>query len=471
MKVLLADPPAKGTNIDDSYSNLGLLYLAGSLKAAFDGNEVKVRYLGPKHDLKSHLAFVRDYRPDIYAISFASKAAGVSFRTVRAVREMLPDVRIVAGGTHPTALPMDIFERSSVDVVGPGEGEATFTELVEVIAGSERPDLGSVQGIIFRNNGEIVHNERRPVISDLDSIPFPAWEMIDFRDYPGMHLKKQPVESSMLVSRGCPFKCAFCSQPIWKYQKPWLRARSLENICQEIDLLYERGVREIYLTSDELNFNEKWAIDLCEGIAARNYSDLYFQCNLRADKVSERLAQALSGMNCWMVHLGAESANNRVLKGIGKHITVEQVENASRLLSRAGIKVFAFMMLFQVWEENGELCWETPAEVENSLKFMKKMFRQRHVHYMSWQICTPMPGAPLYDLAKRHNLYLNGAERTWETFDEHTACIKIPDVSQRTMQWKIKKGILLKDWFMLRSGGISLRHAWRAWENVRALLK
>jgi radical SAM superfamily enzyme YgiQ (UPF0313 family) len=337
--------------------------------------------------------------------------------------------------------------------------------------GREKADLGAVAGLLFRHNGEIVETASRPVVENLDLIPFPAWEMIDFRSYPGMHLKKQPIESSMLITRGCPFRCAFCSQPVWKRQKPWLRVRSVENVCAEIEILYERGVREIYLTSDELNFSEDWALDLCQGIARRGFPDLYFQCNLRADKVTQRLVDAMAAMKCWLFHLGVESANDRVLRGVGKKVTVEQIENATRLLSRAGVKVFAFVMLFQAWEENGELCWETTEEVENSLRWAKRMFKNRLIHYMSWQICTPLPGSPLHEIALRHNLYYRAPEIIWNNFDEHEAAMQLPGISPRTMQRKIKQGILLKDWFMVRSGAISLRHVWRAWENIRALCR
>jgi radical SAM superfamily enzyme YgiQ (UPF0313 family) len=471
MRVLLADPPAKGTKIDDSYPNLGLLYLAGSLKAAFGDAAIDISYLGPKHDLQSHVEAVKRFRPDVYAISFTSKAPTISYAAVKAVKEAFPDVTIVAGGAHPTVLPMEVFGESPVDVVVFAEGEVTFAELVKAIAKGGKPEFDAIQGIAYRHNGEIVQTARRPLIEDLDTIPFPAWELVDFRQYSGMHLKKQPIESSLLISRGCPFHCAFCSQPIWKYQKPWLRARSPDNICREIDLLYERGVREIYLSSDELNFNEKWAIDLCKAIASRKYRDLYFQCNMRADKVSQALVEALAEMQCWMVHLGIESANDRVLGGIGKKVTIAQIEEAARLLSGAGVKVFAFMMLYQAWEENGELCFETTEEVERSLQWAKQMYKAGFIHYMSWQFTTPMPGARLFDIAQRHNLYRGEAKKVWESFDEHNTCMTLPGIAEKTMQWKLRKGIIMKDWFMVRSGGVSLRHAWRAWENVTALFK
>ncbi len=470
MKVLLADPPVKGTKIDDSYPSLGLLYLAGSLQSTF-GKDIEVGYLGPKHDLKSHVDYVKEFQPDIYGIGFTSKGPTRAYRTLRAVREACPSARLIAGGCHPTVLPMDVFRESPVDIVGIGEGEVTFTDLIQAMAGQSHPDLESIPGIAFRNNGEIILTAPRPFIKDLDSIPFPAWNLVDFQQYSGMHLKKQPIESSLLISRGCPFHCAFCSQPIWKSQKPWLRARSADNICREIDILYGRGVREIYLSSDELNFSEKWALELCREIASRGYRDLFFQCNLRADKVSPALVDALAKMNCWMVHLGVESANDRVLQGIGKKVTIAQIEEAARSMSQAGIKVFAFAMLYQAWEENEELCFETTAEVENTIQWLKRMFRNRYIHYMSWQFCTPLPGARLYEIAKKHDIYRGDPEDVWESFDEHNACMTLPGISLNAMRRKLKKGILIKDWFMIRSGNVNLRHLWRAWENVRAMFK
>ncbi len=471
MRILLADPPVKGTKIDDSYPSLGLLYLAGSLKSIFDKGEVQIAYLGPKHSLRSHVDFVKDFRPTVYGIGFTSKGSTISYQTIKAVREACPGATLVAGGCHPTALPADVLGESPVDVIGVGEAEITFAEVVKAIAGQSRPDYGSIPGIAFRQNGEIIQTPSRPFIEDLDTIPFPAWELVDFRQYSGMHLKKQPIESSLLISRGCPFHCAFCSQPIWKSQKPWLRARSAENICAEIDVLYERGVREIYLSSDELNFNEQWAVGLCKAIASRGYPDLFFQCNLRADKVSPALVNALADMKCWMVHLGVESANDRVLQGIGKKVTIAQIEEAARRLSQAGIKIFAFAMLYQAWEEDGQLRFETTQEVENTLQWMKRMFRNRFIHYMSWQFCTPLPGARLFEIARRHGLYRGDPRQVWDSFDEHNACMTLPGISQRTMRWKLKKGILMKDWFMVRSGNVNLRHVWRAWENIMALIK
>lgn len=471
MKVLLADLPAKGSHIDDSYSNLGLLYLAGTLKSRFNAAGISVDYLGPRYDLREHVDFVKGYKPDVYGVGVYSKGASLAVRTLQEVRTAVPSAKIVIGGNHPTALPEDMLKKADVDAIVMGEGEETLSDLVSAFYHEDSPKLEGIAGLVLPRNGEAIYTEKRPLIADLDSIPFPAWELIDFADYPGMFLKKQKIESSLLISRGCPFQCSFCSQPVWKYQKPWLRSRSPENICEEIHILYERGVREIYLSSDELNFSLKWALDLCWAIASLGYKDLYFQCNMRADKITEELATALAEMNCWLVHLGIESASNRVLNGIGKKVTIEQIEHATELLSGVGIRIFAFMMLYQVWEEVGRLCFETPEEVANSLRWAHKMYRSRKIHYMSWQYCTPLPGAELYDIAERHDLYLGEKEKVWEDFDEHKVCMRLPGVPLSRMKKDLKRGILLKDYFMLRSGAISMRHLWRARENIGAIFR
>jgi len=471
MRILIADQPVQGTNIDGSYSNLGLLYLAGTIRHDF-GHEVQIDYLGPNQTLQEHVNFVKDYNPTIYAAGFTSKSTKRALETFHAVKEVIPQAKFVTGGPHPTVMPEEVMREFPFDAIGIGEGERTFSELVRAYIGSSHPDLSAIEGIAWRNDGAVVRNPNRPLIKNLDDIPFPAWDLIDFKDYTGMHLKKHPIESSLLISRGCPFYCSFCSQPIWKLQKPWLRSRSAENICEEIKLLYSRGVREIYLSSDEMNFAHDWAMQLCDAIRKLDFKDLYFQCNLRADKVTEEFAKALASINCWMIHLGIESANDRVLKGIGKSVTVSQIENAATTLSRAGVRVFAFMMLYQAWEENDELCFETPEEVDRSLSWAWGMFRKKAISYMSWQFCTPMPGARLFRIADKYDLYNGASNEVWMKFDEHEACMNLPGVPMSRMKKQLKRGIIMKDWFILRSGGLNFQHIWqRGWENIRALFK
>ena len=102
---------------------------------------------------------------------------------------------------------------------------------------------------------------------------------------------------------------------------------------------------------------------------------------------------------------------------------------------------------------------------------MRELYNKGHIHYMSWQFATPMPGSRLFKIAKKHNLFRGDPNRVFEMFDEHDIAMNIPGLSEKSMRWKLKKGILLKDWFMIRSGAISLRHLWRARENIMALIR
>ena len=471
MKIVLADPPALHKSYESSYPNLGLLYLASFLREQMDKHSPSIDYLGPCHTLTSHLDYLQQRQPRVYGLSFTSKTASLAYEVMRSVKDLLPLTLVVCGGAHPTTAPVEVLSRSPCDVCVVGEGELTFHDIVSAVGGNNVCNFRDIDGIVYRQNGAIVRNKPRAFIKSLDDIPYPAWDLIDFKDFQGTRLKKHPLQSPLVTSRGCPYNCAFCSNPVWKSSKPWLRYRSVKNICGEIELLYERGVREIILSSDELNFNEGWAIELCQAIIDLNHRDLHFQCNMRADKVSDELAQALSRMGCRLVHLGVESGNDRVLRGLGKGVTVEQIESAARTLAKRGIRVFAFMMLFNVWEEHGDLCWETSQEVHNSIALVRRLFRERAIHYMSWVPATPMPGARLYDIATRYGLFNGDPQDVMACFDEDRVPMRIPKISERSMKWEIKKGIILKDWLMLRSGDIGLRHASKVWENLKSLAR
>ncbi len=467
MTVVLADPPARERGYDASYPNIGLLYVIAYTRKMLPG--LDIYYLQSACNLAEHIAALTARNPTIYGISFTSKTFRLAAKTIAAVKRRFPDTLIVCGGPHPTAMPVDTLSQTEADVVVRGEGEQTFARLVRTRL--EGGPMASVPGIVYKDGSQIVENALAPLLPDLDEVPFPAWDLVHHADYPCMHLRKQKVQSSMVISRGCPYDCTFCSNPVWKLSKPWLRFRSSVNIIEEIKQLYAQGVREIYFTSDEMNFSLRWAENLLDEIIALDYRDLYFQTNLRVDKITPEFATKLAAARFWLVHLGMESANDRVLRGLEKCISVSQIEHATQLLSSVGVEVFAFMMLYNVWEEDGTLCFETSREVDNSLAFCSRLLRERRISYMSWQFCNPMPGSRLYDIAKRHQLLPAEDTTIWELFDEHHVTLNLPGISRREMLRKIRRGILLKDWYMLKHGRISGEHLWRAAENLRAFLR
>jgi radical SAM superfamily enzyme YgiQ (UPF0313 family) len=464
MRILLADPPRKEQYYDLSYPNIGILYLISYLREHFQG-ELEVRYLEGQASLDDHLAAIAEFKPDIYGISFALWTARLAQRTINQVKERYPSLITICGGPQPTAAHEQVMADSAVDYCCLGEGEQTFLEFAQTVARGEQVPA-DVAGLARRGQGgEISLTPKRSFIKELDDIPLPAWDLVDFAKYPGMHIHQAIPQTHILVSRGCPFDCNFCANAVWKYNKPWVRLRSPANIALEVELLYQRGIREIYMTSDEFNVTEKWALEVCAALEKLGHQDLYFQCNIRADRVSPELARAFKRINLWMVHLGIESGNQRTLDGIGKHVTLEQVERACTHFQEAGLSIFGFVMLFHAWEEDGRLTWETPEDVDQTFRFCRRLLSKKLIDYMSWQVATPMPGSRLWQTARKHNLIPDKViEDVW------SQNMLLPGVCESQVKAKLRKGMLLKNFYLLKNGKINLRHVDRIGRNLRVLL-
>lgn len=459
MRIMLADPPLVHFRLETNYPNMGLLYIISYARSKLE--DVEFRYCPARDSLEEHLEEIADYEPDLYGLSFTSIGTENAYSVIKGVKGRFPDLPIVCGGAHPTIQPEEVLTQSPADYCALGEGEAVMVDVIRMIRGEMSRE--EVLGLAWMAEEGFRTADPRPPIRNLDDLPFPAWDLVAPGDYIGPQVRQQQPVTAVLASRGCPYACVFCSNPVWKLSKPHCRYRSTENLVEEIKLLYKAGYKELYIRSDELNTDLKWAEETAEAIAALGYDDLVFQVNLRADRMSERLAEGLAAMNCWLIHLGIESANDRVLKGIKKHITVDQVVETCQTLKSKGVKVFGFMMMFQAWEEKGRLEYETIQEVNNSLKFTLRMVRRGLLDYISWQIATPVPGAELWHVARRHNLIRTQgpARDMWENH------LEIPGVTDRVIKRMRLKGMLLQSYLYLRSGGIQ----WKHWRKIVAKVK
>ena len=464
MHIVLTDPPKAEESYDLSYPNLGILYLISFLRKRF-GLQHHISYLEGFYDLTTHLKKLEALKPDIYGLSFATMTSQLSYRTINAVRERFPTLPIICGGTQPTAAYNNVFKRSEADVCVIGEGEETICDLVQHYASPDLYSLRKIPGIAFRSHDQVIKTEPRKLIQNLEEIEQPAWDLIDFSKYSGMHFRKANPQTIILVSRGCPFDCNFCSNPVWKCSKPWVRLRTPESIVSEIYNLHKLGLKELYLSADEFNVNLSWALEVANAIADLNL-DFYFQCNVRADKVNDELATAFARMKLWMVHIGIESGNQRTLDGIGKKVTLDQIKRAAATFQRHGVKVFAFFMLYHAWEENGALCYETSQDVKNTLRFASEFFKKKLINYMSWQIATPMPGSHLWNLAQQHDILRN--KETFADFRE--MAMTLPGISERDVNRSLRKGYRIKLWHALKTGNINLQHLWRGLDVTKVLL-
>jgi anaerobic magnesium-protoporphyrin IX monomethyl ester cyclase len=454
LKVVFADPPfgreSKGEAVTES-PNLGILYIISYAKSRLPN--VEFTYLEPFLSMEEHLEKIKQIKPNVYAISFTTPRRELSFKTINEVSKLGLKMLMVAGGAHPTIDPQDVLKNTPIEICIIGEGEETVTELLKNVQSKE--PTSNVAGTVNqqKNNGV------RPLLKDINF--FPAWEIIDFENY-DIAVSKKKRMAYLLPIRGCPNYCTYCSNPVWKLEKPWIRQRSPKNIAQEINYLYGRGIREIYLRSDTFNVNIKWCLEVCSEIEKLNLKDITFQCNLRADNLTNELAQKLRDIHVWLAHIGLESANERVLKGIGKNATQADNIRTLELLKKHHIKVYGFLMLYNAWEINGKLEYETPEEVNNTLEFAKNCLKDNLIEYISWSITNPIIGSKLYDIAKKFNI---------ATYNVKIGnCMTLPGISEQQMVEHVKQGMILQLLNGIQKGMITKRSYKRAAQKAIKIL-
>ena len=460
MKTLLVNSPVIGNKgvIRLMYPPLGLLYLAAYIR---EKEDIELKVIdGARISYSDLLSEVSSFSPDILGVSFTTQAATGAYKFINDIkdkRNLTATPLIICGGPHSTAMPDDVLLHSNCDIVVMGEGELTFHEIHKRFMNGPL-NLSDILGIAYRNGSGIKINQKCPLVRDLDSLPFPARDLIDLSVYPGLYYKKERVETYMISSRGCPYNCIYCSNPVWKNNKPWYRLRSPKNVVDEIEyIVNELGIKEIYDQTDEFNGNMKWAKAVCEEIIRRGI-EVSLKAQLRSDHLDRELAEKMKRAGFWLALLGVESGNSRTLKGINKKVTTEDNRKALTTLKDAGVKTFALLMAFNVWEENGKLCFEGKEDTNNTLEYVRKLIRGRKVDLMSWSLTTPYPGSKLYDIAMRHNLIRKDLFGKWELWDSSERMVmQLPEITEKDWMKIQNKGKKIQAFLLLKSGTFNLK--------------
>ncbi|MBI4316993.1 MAG: B12-binding domain-containing radical SAM protein [Chloroflexi bacterium] len=442
-----------GTNIP-----LGILYLGAYLREKQPDLTLDV-VDGTVASYSDTLARIVAFAPDVLCLSYTTMEAMSAYRLVQDVRRRLGKVCVIVGGPHATALPKEALERADVDVVGIGEGEATLHELVSLVRSEgalNYDSLRRVKGIAFRDGKQPVVNQPRPYLPELDSLPWPARDLIDLKKYQGWPFFRQKPQTNVLWSRGCPFNCTFCANSVWRTGGLRYRIRSAHNVADELEwLARHQGIREVFDNGDEFNTNMEAALAICHEIKRRELG-VTWKASLRARPLTDELARAMAESGCWFAYVGVESGNPSTLAGIQKRITPDDVVEACRILKRYDIKVFGLFMLNNVWEEDGKLRFEDNQLSENTLRFAKHLMHSGLLDYMSWSQTTPYPGSALYDIALRHRLIPDALIGNWDAWSRAiwlSQVIRLPGVSAREQMRVRLEGSRLVAWATYRDSG------------------
>ena len=288
---------------------------------------------------------LEDFPAEIIGISSMTNESKSAHRLAAAAKKAVPAAKIVIGGPYPTTAPELALMDANIDCAVIGEGEETFVELVGVLERSGG-DLEKVKGLAFMKNGALLRTPSRELIEDLDSLPFPDWDAVDIKAYPGhkrMSFLNNDNWMPLFTSRGCPFSCVFCHKIFGRR----FRARSAEKVLEEIGLLQNKyGIREFDIVDDIFNFSRERAERICEMIAAnRPGIRLSFSNGLRLDLIDEKFIKKLAEAGTKALAFPVDTLGETADRFLGKRTPPEAL---NRLIDRAvglGILSTGFFML------------------------------------------------------------------------------------------------------------------------------
>lgn len=399
MKVLLINP-SYGEDIVPSFP-LGLAYVASSLLSR--RRKVEVWDLNaPQVSLNKAVAQIRSAKGyDVVGITGMIKNYGYIEGLIRAFEHYHPETKIVLGGSLATAIPRYLLEQLPVDFIVIGEGEETTPELLSAIASGGTFD--SIPGIAYRKEGEAIFTSPRRFLEDLDSIPFPSWDLFPIEFYrrnvffdPDLSTKERYVSGQMAVigSRGCPYQCTYCDHNI-KGNK--IRARSIENLIAEIKELYKRyKLNNFYFWDDIFTFNKDRVMEFCERVLSEGLK-IFWTCNGHVNTADLEMYRKMKEAGCYSIRYGIESGSQRILDAFKKGVKVERAIEAIRATVDAGLTPVMYFMI-GMFEENEETVEDTIRFVDETFRPLSywSVFPQVHFFYL-----TPIPGTPLFTEAVR----------------------------------------------------------------------
>jgi len=297
---------------------------------------------------------VRPLQPQVIGLSGLSVERDCVHLVARAARKACPGATVVVGGPYATASACTILKDECVDYVVVGEGEETFRDLLEQLeAGGE---VDEIPGLAHRVNGDIVVRDRRPPIADVNSLPMPGWDRIDFEAYNAAFCEDRFTGgrwASIVTSRGCPYGCIYCHDTFGKRFRP----RSPAAVLDEMRYLVKRqGVYEFLIWDDIFNFDKSRVIEICDGIVANGWDvRLSFPNGIRVDIMDREVLEALKAAGTYRICYAIESASPRIQKRIGKRLDLEKAERIIRMTDGMDILTHGCFMIGFPGETRGEI--------------------------------------------------------------------------------------------------------------------
>jgi radical SAM superfamily enzyme YgiQ (UPF0313 family) len=283
------------------------------------------------------------------------------------------NIPVVLGGPYVTTIMGEIFEETPAEYAIYGEGEITFSEFLHFLKG--KGNLKDIDGLMYKTEtGKIITNPPRKQIRDLDSLPIPAYDLFQMDRYP-LH--------RIVTSRGCPYMCAYCNAT-FMWGQNW-RKREAKNLVDEIEFLIKNHGKKIMVFADNsFNIDLKRVEEFCD-LLIKNKTRVLWSTSVRADIITQPIANKMKKAGCYNVAVGIESANNEMLARMNKGTNIEKVTEGIRIFKKAGIEVL------------GQFVMGTPGETLQTVKESLEYAKKSECDYINFYAILPFKGTPQWD--------------------------------------------------------------------------
>jgi anaerobic magnesium-protoporphyrin IX monomethyl ester cyclase len=378
---------------------LGILYLAAVLEER--GVEVSVLDQAAKgFTVKETISWIKAENPDILGFSTFASSGRTAALISSEVKKENPNVVIVFGNYYATFNPERILRKyPSVDIIVRGEAERTVLDLVDWF--EKRHSLKEVLGISFRNGNAVVSTTDRPLIEDLDSLPFPDRALINEEYHSviaGANVAPRKF-TSIVSSRGCFYRCRFCSCS--QFARNRWRPRSVKSTLEELCFLASEGYRQFIFIDDNFTAKPDNVIKLCRGMRKEKL-DAEWICEGRVANASYEMLSEIARARCKILYFGIESANQRILDYYNKRITPGQSETAVRTARKAGVDVIVGSFIVGAPDE-------TRQEIQNTIEFANRI----PLDLPQFNILGVFPGTDMWNELEAKGFLRDGDH--WET--------------------------------------------------------
>ncbi len=340
-------------------------------------------------------------KPRAVGISYLTPMAGIVKKVVSLVKSINSDIKVVVGSYHPTFHPEEILRNPEIDFVVIGEGEIPLLSLVQEIK-RDSPKWEIVPSIYYRSNdGQIRSTSPADSVADLDSLPFPARDLVMYSDYD--FYRVHPV----ITARGCPYKCSFCADVRFWYGK--VRRRSVESVLEELMFLKETYNKIDYVdfVDGTFTYDRRYLETFCRALIEHKLN-ISWRCFARYDTVDGDILKLMRKAGCSVLYFGLESGSDRVLLNVNKSITVEKMIETSEVMRKSGIVSITSVLL--------GLPSESKEDIEETIRVMRGF----ETDFFDVHTFVPLAGTPFYEslsLEERDSIDWNRVGyKSWENY-------------------------------------------------------